>query len=273
MGRPLGSRNKTHKQFCVHGHDTFICGRNKKGMCIQCDKERIRPLNKQSLTYKRMLLKRKKKRDLFRLEHPIVKKQFCKYGHDISIVGRTKHGVCVECFRIKNRKDPTKDSRKIQFCSKGHDKDIVGRYKDGHCKKCHDEHSARYQIEHQEELLIKQKKYWEEHKEEIKARIKKWSEEHPGVIQASKIKCKTNRNLRIPLWVDWNKIIDVYKNKPSNMTVDHYIPLQGDFVSGLNVSWNLQYLTKSQNSSKHNKCNLLEASEWYGKILEKEGLK
>lgn len=40
MGRPLGSKNKTHKQFCPKGHDTFIVGRTKKGMCNQCDLDR-----------------------------------------------------------------------------------------------------------------------------------------------------------------------------------------------------------------------------------------
>lgn len=273
MGRPLGSKNKTYKQFCPKNHDTFIVGRNNKGMCNQCDRERKRPTNKQSSAYKRMLLRQQAKRAKFRAENPIIKKQFCVHGHDVIMVGRNKYGVCNECIRIKNRKDPTTDARVKQFCAEGHDKTIVGTYKDGHCKKCHDEHSARYQKEHKEELSIKQKEYWEKNKEKIKVRVKKWVEKNPGVVAASRIKCKTNRNLRIPLWVDWDNIVDVYKNKPEYMTVDHYIPLQGDEVSGLHVSWNLQYLTSHENSHKHNNINLTEASNWYGKILEEAGLK
>ena len=57
------------------------------------------------------------------------------------------------------------------------------------------------------------------------------------------------------------------------MEVDHYIPLQGYEVSGLNVIWNLQYLTIEANRVKNNDANLAEISEWYGKLLKEAGLK
>lgn len=49
------------------------------------------------------------------------------------------------------------------------------------------------------------------------------------------------------------ELIEIYKNKPPGMEVDHIIPLNGENVSGLHVPWNLQYLTPEQNNSKSNK--------------------
>lgn len=50
-----------------------------------------------------------------------------------------------------------------------------------------------------------------------------------------------------------NEIKQVYLSRPENMAIDHIIPLVNENVSGLHVPWNLQYLTKSENSKKRNK--------------------
>jgi hypothetical protein len=296
----MAKRGRHKVRICLHGHDTFICGRDDRNRCIECRshplpiKQVIKPIcskghdksivgvykdGKCKVCVNERAKKRhakvapllKEKRRKFRLEHPL-EKQFCPKNHDTFICGRYK-GMCNNCILEKNRIDPTKDSRIKEVCINGHELVKVGRYKNGKCRACTNKRSKEYNEKHLVENALRQKKYYLEHQEEIKLRHKEWVRDNPDIIKASRIKSVTNRNLRIPSWADWNRIVEVYKNCPENMEVDHYIPVQGRKVSGLHVSWNLQYLSKSKNSSKGNRCNLLEASEWYGRLLEKEGLK
>ena len=73
--------------------------------------------------------------------------------------------------------------------------------------------------------------------------------------QANKIK-------RTPKWLSKEQKVEVQKfyEEAHRLTaslgrryvVDHIVPLQGRTVSGLHVPWNLQILTKEDNSSKSN---------------------
>jgi hypothetical protein len=59
--------------------------------------------------------------------------------------------------------------------------------------------------------------------------------------------------VQTPKWANKEKIKQFYKQKPKGYEVDHIIPLQGKFVSGLHVENNLQYLSKIDNVRKSNK--------------------
>jgi hypothetical protein len=109
------------KQFCINGHDTFVCGREKSGGgCSECNKLRQRKdPSKNSAIH-----------------------QFCPKGHDTFICGRYKNnGECKECRkerekkRHKRRYKPHPGPFK-RFCPRGHDKDIVGRTSQGRCLPC-----------------------------------------------------------------------------------------------------------------------------------------
>jgi hypothetical protein len=172
---------------------------------------------------------------------------------------------------------PAKGFKK-QFCKRGHDTSICGRNRSNHCNDCSKEFKKtdayldglkKWRKEHQKDTQEYSSLYWQNHKEERND----YRKNHPEIVAMINIKNQTNRSLRVVRWTDWDGIKKVYKYKAKEMSVDHIIPLQGELVSGLHVSWNLQYLSHSKNSSKHNKCNLLEASKWYGKILEEARLK
>ena len=171
--------------------------------------------------------------------------RICKRGHDTFICGRDKSNGCVLCKSILNKE-----------------------FQNKHCT-----YNSNYYLKHKQELDSRNRDYYLAHKKEMLDSNKKYRANHPEIVNAFQIKHQTNRRLRIVAWTDWGKIKKVYKNCSKNMTVDHIIPLQGKLVSGLHVSWNLQYLAPSKNFSKNRHTNLHEISSTYGRLLMEEKLK
>jgi hypothetical protein len=184
------------------------------------------------------------------------KSQFCKHGHDTNIYGRDSRNACNDC----KRQWSLENSNYYKEYFQEHRDILLAKMKD-------------YRTENGPILALKQKEWWDNHREQKAEIDRQYFINNREKCLAYNIKNQTNRNLREVAWTDWDNIIEFYKNKPDDMVGDHYIPLQGKKVSGLHVSWNLQCLTQTQNARKHNKCNLLEVSEWYGKLLEEAGLK
>jgi 5-methylcytosine-specific restriction endonuclease McrA len=86
---------------------------------------------------------------------------------------------------------------------------------------------------------------------------------NPHLFAAKTRKRKAAKLLRTPSWLS-----DQHKKEINNFyleaaeiskivgefyTVDHIVPLQGKAVSGLHVPWNLQILSRVENSSKGNR--------------------
>jgi hypothetical protein len=76
---------------------------------------------------------------------------------------------------------------------------------------------------------------------------------HDSEQRARTAKRRAAKLQRTPKWADLKAIQLVYKLCPEGYHVDHIYPLQGEFVSGLHVENNLQYLTEKENLKKGNK--------------------
>ena len=79
---------------------------------------------------------------------------------------------------------------------------------------------------------------------------------NPHMMAYKKALRRSRKRLATPEWSDLETIKEIYKNCPSDMTVDHVIPITSPLVCGLHVSWNMQYLSRSDNSKKGNKLLL-----------------
>ena len=140
--------------------------------------------------------------------------------------------------------------------------------KDGlrsYCKECQTSYYKKYNAEHKEQVYNYKKKYKSNNLEKVKNSYSEWCKRNPGKskeycliwsknnpekIKLKSIKYRLEKLYRSIVDIDFEEIQKVYKNCPSGYEVDHIIPLKGKQVSGLHVSWNLQYLLSSENRAK-----------------------
>jgi 5-methylcytosine-specific restriction endonuclease McrA len=134
-------------------------------------------------------------------------------------------------------------------------KKAIPRYEDRDTQKYRDllESSKQWKRKNKAAQLKYMRNWREENKESIKEYMKEYrqqNKERKREVDANRRAAKLNAT---PKWVDRKELRRVYEECPEGMEVDHIIPLKGATVSGLHVPWNLQYLTKSENSAKGNR--------------------
>jgi len=98
-------------------------------------------------------------------------------------------------------------------------------------------------------------------KSRLKARLNQ--QRNKPLFAAMAAKRRAAKLLRTPAWLiatDIRAITDLYRFAAQRTVetgvqwhVDHIVPLQGQFVSGLHVPWNLQLLPAADNIAKHNR--------------------
>lgn len=160
------------------------------------------------------------------------------------------------------------------------------RKKDGlstDCRECVKVYLEEYRIKNKDKLLTQSREFKEKHRDSIntknreryhdykkhdtlfmrKKRISNsiYKNRNKGKINSDTARRYTAKMKRCSLTTkeDFHIIALIYKqaeyltiNTGIKHHVDHIIPLQGKFVSGLHLPSNLQILTEKENCSKHN---------------------
>ena len=105
--------------------------------------------------------------------------------------------------------------------------------------------------------------YYHSNPEKVGEYQKKWRQNNPEKAAAYTERRYISLNDRTPAWANMTKIKAIYleRDRLNNEAgyikyhVDHEIPIQGEFISGLHVENNLQILTATENHSKGNRCD------------------
>lgn len=121
--------------------------------------------------------------------------------------------------------------------------DAAERTKKAEYYKQHQEHKRAYAIAWRKLNASYMSNY-------MKTRRKKY----PGKVKLEESNKQQKLKRQYKLTNNFLKELKViYDNCPDGYEVDHIIPLTHEQVSGLNVPWNLQYLTRQENGFKRAK--------------------
>lgn len=166
-------------------------------------------------------------------------------------------------------------------CARGHDS--LRESSSGQCLQCKAERDARVRVVNREEYNARKARERTKHRaqraadaklrrdtetpdmriarlERAKEKARQWRKDNPKHHLALTNMHKHAVRVRTPAWADRDALVQVYKQCPAGHQVDHIVPLRGALVSGLNVPWNLQYLTPDENRAKSNRFDPLDLS-------------
>lgn len=200
----------------------------------------------------------------------------CKHGHvdERKVIDRT----CVSCNRDKSRRH---SSATKKWREENRDRDLTNKknhYEDN--KEEYYEKAKRNRLDNPErsreynrkwrrsEKGREQSRTWtEDNRDKHNETVKGYKKRNSGKVLAATRKRQCAKLQRTPSWADHNAITKIYEES-ARLTeetgilhhVDHDIPLQGEFVSGLHCETNLVILTAADNLSKGNKHTWQNAS-------------
>lgn len=188
-----------------------------------------------------------------------------------------------KCSRCKVEK-PLSDFNKKAAAKDGHR---------AQCRQCQKSEGSSYYESNKERVIARTGEYKKNNRVKVEAAAKKWRDKNPERNKAKYLayknrnraacqerdriyrlnnkdkdaaktaKRRADKRNRTPPWLtedDFKQINSFYlearrlgKLNKIKYHVDHIIPLNGEFVSGLHVPWNLQVIPAKENLIKSNK--------------------
>jgi hypothetical protein len=140
-------------------------------------------------------------------------------------------------------------------CKYGH---VDVRYVTGGCATCQREHTKKCYAKHSQQKNKQTCEWREANRDGARAIQRAYYARNSNKIRAEQTLIRAKRLQRVPPWCEKDIILQFYLLCPEGMQVDHELPLQGEFVSGLHVLDNLQYLTEGDNKAKRHFVDLEE---------------
>lgn len=164
-----------------------------------------------------------------------------------------KHSYCKECERARRREYHYKNHEKSTATSRAWKK----RNKQKTLAKTNE-----WRAKNLDAIKERQKEYRANNRDKVNEAYRDWCRRNPKKKAARDKRRYFALCRATPSWVSDNDLAPFYL-EAAMMTektgipheVDHIVPLQHGSVCGLNVPWNLQVLTRSENARKSNKFN------------------
>lgn len=155
---------------------------------------------------------------------------------------------CINCNNVLNNSNWSLSSQKKHY------------YK---CSKCVRIKAREWYYENKEKCLKTRKLYYKNNKKKCFKNVAKWRKYNNNRVNVWTANRRAKKLNATPKWLKklhikqiqaiYDKAAEFKRLTGLMLEVDHIIPLQGEFVSGLHVPWNLRIMTQSENAKKGNK--------------------
>lgn len=178
---------------------------------------------------------------------------------------KTKSCTKCKCTKLLTGFDHYSDKSRGKVRVRGHCKDcrrkMVKTYDRGNKVK-KSEYNKKYKVENEDLLKVTSREYYAKNREWRLSYLKGWRKDNPDIVAYHGVKRRQKNRQATPKWLTQDQkeqIKVIYEHaRDCNLVgegsyeVDHIVPIQGEYVCGLHVPWNLQVIPMDINRAKNN---------------------